>query len=63
MSQDADTKRYAKVGVQTSGTLRCPECGAEQPCPPTQAQAYIRVGWPKHCDQTMQLVPFGGVRR
>jgi len=51
------TAAYAASALQTSGTLKCPECGAVQPCPPKQASAYLRVGWPKHCDQTMQLVP------
>lgn len=57
MRTNTKTVAYAATAMQTSGTLQCPECGAVQPCPPKQAVEYLRIGWPKHCDQTMQLVP------
>ena len=46
---------FARPGFTQGTVLRCEVCQAEQPCPPEQIEAYDRHGWPKHCDETMQL--------
>lgn len=45
----------SKMGASYDMELRCDVCGAIQPCPRAQVQAYTQHGFPKHCDVTMRL--------
>jgi hypothetical protein len=50
----------SRMGASYDMVLRCLECGAEQPCPREQVEAYAQSSFPLHCDKTMELFVVGG---
>lgn len=47
---------YKDAVASIGGVVVCSTCMSTKPCPPEQAAIYLRKGWPRCCEETMELV-------
>jgi hypothetical protein len=47
-------RMYKSMAARLGGTLTCAICGRTEACSESQAEIYLRGGWPRCCGRQMQ---------